>query len=291
MRSPNAGSAAKTGKKPLTRIAAAIYCERDGQKAILIGKGGSKLKEIGTGAREQDRVAAGHAGLSRTARDCRAGLARIEGFHGVARLARISWNGSRKSNLAKRRSHKEGRLARGYLPPSSIVSTLWCFASSCAQRGVFFIVIGLRRSQQCVLQCVGMEAANLLIVPFLFAGRIGHQEVDGSANGTAIGGFEVPKIDADFIAECRQLAQPVKTPIAVAPGVGAREFQRLLRQARSARRCAVSSRAPASLWRAAVAEEERNRCHLQVVPVAVIVLRRVFSHCHSCWCASSGDTA
>jgi GTP-binding protein Era len=38
---------------PLTRIAAAIYCERDGQKAILIGKGGSKLKEIGTGARHK----------------------------------------------------------------------------------------------------------------------------------------------------------------------------------------------------------------------------------------------
>ena len=38
---------------PLTRIAAAIYCERDGQKAILIGKGGSKLKEIGTAARRQ----------------------------------------------------------------------------------------------------------------------------------------------------------------------------------------------------------------------------------------------
>jgi GTP-binding protein Era len=38
---------------PLTRIAAAIYCERDGQKAILIGKGGSKLKEIGTAARLQ----------------------------------------------------------------------------------------------------------------------------------------------------------------------------------------------------------------------------------------------
>jgi GTP-binding protein Era len=38
---------------PLTRIAAAIYCERDGQKAILLGKGGAKLKEIGTGARRQ----------------------------------------------------------------------------------------------------------------------------------------------------------------------------------------------------------------------------------------------
>src|SRR5438093_12661787 len=34
----------------LTRIAAAIYCERDGQKAILIGKGGEKLKQMGTAA-------------------------------------------------------------------------------------------------------------------------------------------------------------------------------------------------------------------------------------------------
>lgn len=40
-------------KSPLTRIMAAIYCERSGQKAILIGKGGSKLKEVGTGARRK----------------------------------------------------------------------------------------------------------------------------------------------------------------------------------------------------------------------------------------------
>jgi GTP-binding protein Era len=40
------------GKLPVTRISAAIYCERAGQKAILIGKGGSKLKEIGAGARK-----------------------------------------------------------------------------------------------------------------------------------------------------------------------------------------------------------------------------------------------
>ena len=37
----------------LTRIAAAIYCEREGQKAILIGKGGAMLKLIGTSARKQ----------------------------------------------------------------------------------------------------------------------------------------------------------------------------------------------------------------------------------------------
>ena len=39
--------------RPLTRIAAAVYCERDGQKAILIGKGGIKLKSIGTNARKE----------------------------------------------------------------------------------------------------------------------------------------------------------------------------------------------------------------------------------------------
>jgi len=40
-------------KRPLARISAAIYCEREGQKAILIGKGGSKLRDIGTGARRK----------------------------------------------------------------------------------------------------------------------------------------------------------------------------------------------------------------------------------------------
>jgi GTPase len=37
----------------VTRIAAMIYCERDGQKGILVGKGGQMLKKIGTAARLQ----------------------------------------------------------------------------------------------------------------------------------------------------------------------------------------------------------------------------------------------
>jgi GTP-binding protein Era len=37
----------------LTRIAAAIFCEREGQKGILIGKGGERLKQIGTAARQE----------------------------------------------------------------------------------------------------------------------------------------------------------------------------------------------------------------------------------------------
>jgi GTP-binding protein Era len=37
----------------LLRIGAVVWVERDGQKAIVIGKGGTRLREIGTRAREQ----------------------------------------------------------------------------------------------------------------------------------------------------------------------------------------------------------------------------------------------
>lgn len=42
----------KDGKLPVTKISAAIFCERTGQKAILIGKQGEMLKKIGTTARK-----------------------------------------------------------------------------------------------------------------------------------------------------------------------------------------------------------------------------------------------
>jgi GTPase len=50
---PSIPKGKQPAKLPVTKIAAAIYCERDGQKAILIGKGGSKLKVIGAEARKQ----------------------------------------------------------------------------------------------------------------------------------------------------------------------------------------------------------------------------------------------
>ena len=43
----------KDGKLPVTKINAAIFCEREGQKAILIGKQGEMLKRIGTSARKE----------------------------------------------------------------------------------------------------------------------------------------------------------------------------------------------------------------------------------------------
>ncbi len=52
-RKPAPAQPGKPKQKPLTRIAAAIFCERTGQKAILIGKGGSMLKQIGIAARKE----------------------------------------------------------------------------------------------------------------------------------------------------------------------------------------------------------------------------------------------
>jgi GTPase len=50
---PASAKKSKDGKLPVTKIAAAIYCERTGQKAILIGRGGEMLKRIGTAARKE----------------------------------------------------------------------------------------------------------------------------------------------------------------------------------------------------------------------------------------------
>ena len=71
----------------LARIAAAIYCERDGQKAILVGKGGQMLKKIGTAARLQDRAHVRDEGFSRTFREGAAGMAGFARFRGRTGLA------------------------------------------------------------------------------------------------------------------------------------------------------------------------------------------------------------
>ncbi len=50
----------KGSKEGLTKIAATIYVERDGQKAIVIGAGGAALKKIGTLARYKIEKIVGH---------------------------------------------------------------------------------------------------------------------------------------------------------------------------------------------------------------------------------------
>ena len=50
---PPSARRGRDGKLPVTKIAAAIVVERTGQKAILIGKGGTMLKAIGSAARKE----------------------------------------------------------------------------------------------------------------------------------------------------------------------------------------------------------------------------------------------
>jgi GTP-binding protein Era len=49
---PSSMKKMKDGRLPVTKVSAAIFCERTGQKAILIGKQGEMLKRIGTAARK-----------------------------------------------------------------------------------------------------------------------------------------------------------------------------------------------------------------------------------------------
>ena len=50
---PAGATKSRDGKLPVTRIAAAIFVERTGQKAIVIGRAGEMLKRIGTAARKE----------------------------------------------------------------------------------------------------------------------------------------------------------------------------------------------------------------------------------------------
>ena len=59
----------------LTKIYADVYVERPSQKAIVIGAGGSRLKEVGTRARLAIEDLLGDPGLPRPARAGRQGLA------------------------------------------------------------------------------------------------------------------------------------------------------------------------------------------------------------------------
>ncbi|MCR5041198.1 MAG: KH domain-containing protein, partial [Clostridia bacterium] len=54
---------AKRENKDITDISAVIYCEKDSHKGIIIGKGGSMLKAIGTDARQELERSLGRVNL------------------------------------------------------------------------------------------------------------------------------------------------------------------------------------------------------------------------------------
>ena len=91
-------------KLPVTKIAAAIYCEREGQKAILIGKGGAKLKAIGTAARKEIESLLGTRVFLELFVVVEANWRESRGF-----LATLDWR-NQLEELAKRESEARPRV-------------------------------------------------------------------------------------------------------------------------------------------------------------------------------------
>ena len=71
----------------LIRIQATIQVEREGQKGILIGRGGETIKEIGTAARKELEEILGTKVFLELRVKVRAGLARGSAARAAARLA------------------------------------------------------------------------------------------------------------------------------------------------------------------------------------------------------------
>ena len=117
--------------KRLTRIGATIYCERDSQKGILVGKGGQMLKKIGTSARIQIERMLGTKVFLELYRESRARLARlaaIRGRTGLATATRVAHARNRgparmSPQRAVIRTHP-GRLKRPTLRKAPRVGTM-----------------------------------------------------------------------------------------------------------------------------------------------------------------------
>ncbi len=115
---PEPGTA-RSSKLPLTRISAVIYCERPGQKAILIGKGGSKLKSIGAAARKEIESLLGtrvylelHVVVEENWRESRYFVDSLDWRKQLEDLAQADSNSEEKTatNLVEKPKRKTGRV-------------------------------------------------------------------------------------------------------------------------------------------------------------------------------------
>ncbi len=104
----------------LTRISATIYCEREGQKGILIGKEGTDAETDWHFGSPADRAHAGDESFSRTLREGATQLAGIARLRGRTRLEKAigesdEWADRAAENPAKRGA-KEKAASRNKKP-------------------------------------------------------------------------------------------------------------------------------------------------------------------------------
>ena len=86
--------------KGLMRLYCTILVERESQKPILVGKGGSRIKAIGTAARKELAGLLRHEGVPRPAREGQGGMAR---GRADARFARIAFQKKEVSHRSRRK--------------------------------------------------------------------------------------------------------------------------------------------------------------------------------------------
>src|SRR3984885_6308039 len=101
----------KDGKLPVTKISAAIFCERTGQKAILTGKQGEMLKRIGTAARKETESLLGTRVFLELFVKVQEEWRSSRGF-----VEDLDWRRQLEQIAAKQAAEEEGRRRRVFAP-------------------------------------------------------------------------------------------------------------------------------------------------------------------------------
>ena len=67
-------------------------------------------------------------------------------------------------------------------------------------------------------QFLGLHSAEFLVLPLSLTQCNGCEKIERLANAAAVVCLEIPQVDSDAFAKCRQQHQPIKIPVAVTPG-------------------------------------------------------------------------
>src|SRR3984885_13921254 len=101
----------KDGKLPVTKISAAIFCERTGQKAILMASRGEMLKRIGTAARKDIESLLGTRVFLELFVKVQEEWRSSRGF-----VEELDWRRQLEQIAAKQAAEEEGRRRRVFAP-------------------------------------------------------------------------------------------------------------------------------------------------------------------------------
>src|SRR6266481_3993306 len=94
------------------------------------------------------------------------------------------------------------------------------------QREVFVSIVSGSAAHQ-RKQRLPLKTVEFWVGPFLIAGRERAKIFERAANAATVFGLIVPQVHVNVLCQTRQPHQAIEVHVAVAPGFGARQFQRL----------------------------------------------------------------